>query len=303
MKKIIGHISRVVLLSLVFLGVNSDLNAQEFNCTVLVNTQTLQDSEFSHLQDLKTLVEEYYNRRSWTDDSYREWEKIKCSIEISFLDGSREGADTFRAQFVLNTYRPIFGTSNETSLLAIKDAQWQFIYEPNQTFIQDLNTFNPLTSVLDFYGYLMLGYDYDSFSVLGGSQYFEIARRISDLAQTAGGFGWNTLDEKGRAVLIDQLLDTNNEKIRRAYYDYFYGCLDHYLADIVSARQSGIAALTAFQEVYVDVTGQYVMDVFFDTKNEELVSVFENSNLKGEAYGILIEIDAANASIYDKLIQ
>ncbi len=300
-----GHINLYRLL-FVFLLIGlsvSTASAQEFNCTVQVNTASLQDSEFSHLKRLETLVEEYFNRRSWTDDSYREWEKIKCQIDISFLEGSREGADTFRAQFNLSSSRPIFGTGSETTLLALQDAQWQFIYEPNQTFIQDLNTFNGFTSVLDFYGYLMLGYDYDSFSPLGGSEYFEIARRVSDLAQTTGGFGWNTLDEKGRPTLIEQLLDNTNERIRMAYYDYFFGCLDHYLADIVSARNSGIAALEAFKEVYQEVTGQYIMDVFFDTKNQELVSVFENSNVESQAYGILIEVNAANASVYDRLIQ
>jgi len=294
----------IFILALLLVGVNSDLiKAQEFNCNVKVNTATLADAEFSHLQDLGPLVTEYFNRRSWTDDSYREWEKIGCSIEITFTDGSREGADSFRAQLNINSTRPIYGTSNEVNLINIQDGQWQFIYEPNQTFIQDLNSFDAFTSVLDFYGYLMLGYDYDTFSPLGGEEYFRQARKISDLAQTAGGLGWNTLDEKGRAVLIDQLMDPSFERIRMAYFDYFYGCLDHFLADIVSARQSGLKALQAFQEVYLEVTGQYIMDVFFDAKNKELVAVFENSSLENQAYSILIEIDAANASNYDKLIK
>lgn len=277
--------------------------AQELNCRVTIDISSLAGSEFNHLSELKDQIERYLNDRTWTNDSYRQEERIDCSMQITFRDVSRGGVDVYTAQISVGSQRPIFGTPATTNVFQIVDTSWQFPYERNSSLIFDPERFNALTSVVDYYAYMVLGYDYDTFFELGGTPYFQRARRITELAQAEGGAGWSQVDNRGRAVLVTQLLDPRLEPVRKGYFAYHYGCLDHFIADTRKARQSGIQVLKAMEGVYNDISNQYVMDLFFSTKNQELVSVFDDSDLSAQAYGVLLNVDPSRSSIYDELIR
>ncbi|MGD8415200.1 MAG: DUF4835 family protein, partial [Candidatus Latescibacterota bacterium] len=149
---------------------------QELNCTVRIDNSALAGNDnYSHITQLKPLIEEYLNNRAWTNDRFRREERIRCDLEITMLSGSASGFKTFSAQLSVGAFRPIYGTTQETNVTQIADGNWVFGFEPNSSLVYDPDRFDPLTSVLDFYAYLMLGYDYDSFFPLGGTPHFEQA--------------------------------------------------------------------------------------------------------------------------------
>ncbi|MEM1270239.1 MAG: DUF4835 family protein [Bacteroidota bacterium] len=277
--------------------------AQELQCEVTIDRSLLQGPDFEHLQDLKDTLERYFNERSWTSDRFRPEERIECQFDLTFREANTSGVDLYTAQLTVGSGRPIYGSPTRTSMLQVADVDWQFVYEPNQAILFDPERFDPLASVLDFYAYLILGYDYDSFFNLGGTPYFERARRIAELAQAQSANGWSQVNERSRGALIAQLLDPRMQPVREAFFDYYHGGLDHFVTDPLAARRSALTALQAIEEVFNDVSNQYLVDLFFSTKYQELVNVFDDSPQASDAYGVLLGIDPSRSSSYDRLIE
>lgn len=285
------------------LGVAPEASAQEFNCRVTINASQLAGNEFGFLNDLDEQIEQYFNGRSWTEERFEEFERIACTIQVTFTEA--QGLDRFTATITVGSQRPIYGTPRNVPLITINDSQWQFQYNRGQPLIFDTNRYNALTSLLDFYAYLLLGYDYDTFSELGGTPYFEEAREISELAQAQGDPGWLSIgDDRTRTTLVRQLLDPRYLPLRRAYFLYHFGTLDRFTRDPEAAWQTGFSAIEQIYELFLEVSRKYATDLFFATKSGEIVELFADADdVRNELYALLIEMDPARSSDYDQLLQ
>lgn len=279
------------------------VSAQELNCRVSVNIDALGGNEFTFLNDLRDEIEQYFNGRSWTDDRFEDIERIDCNVSITFSEA--QGLDRFTANITVGSRRPIYATQQSTAIFQVVDSNWQFQYNRGQPLIYDPNRFDPLTSLLDFYALLILGYDYDTFSELGGTPFFQRAREISELAQAQGGEGWVSIgDDQTRTALVRQLLDARYEPLRRAYFLYHLGTLDRFTRNPEEAWQTGYSAIEAIYELFLEVSRRYATDVFFSTKSGEIADLFaEADELRSQLYAMLIEMDPARSSDYDKLLE
>ena len=275
--------------------------AREFLCTASVNYRQLEGSDFEFLDELKELVEDYMNNNSWTEDRFEIHELIQCSVQIVFVENF--SMTSFQAQLILTSSRPIYSTTARTTLLQISDNQWQFNFAQGTPLVFETERFDPLTSVLDYYAYLMLGYDYDTFSELGGEAHFQKAKRIQQLAATANAIGWSALELDGRSRIIDQMTAPQNRPLREAYFQYHFDGLDHFTRDADAARQAVLDVLTKLQELYQELSRQYVFDIFFSTKYHELVGLFEMSSVSNEAYDLLVDVDPSHLTAYNALIE
>ncbi|GIV59154.1 DUF4835 family protein [Rhodocaloribacter litoris] len=289
-------------LGLLMMAGSRPATAQEFNCRVSVNYQNLTGSDFSFLQDLQQAVSEYLNQRSWTEDRFLDHERIDCSFSIFFQEAV--SLSSFRARLVIALSRPIYGTSGQTNVVQISDENWRFDYTRGTPLIHDIDRFDPLTSVLDFYAYLLLGYDYDTFSSLGGTKYFQQARLIAELARSSGAPGWTQLGgDRSRGELISQIQDPRFQPLRQVYFDYHFNGLDLFTSDPDRARANILGVLETLREINRDVSRAYVLDLFFSTKFQELAAVFEGSSLRTQAYDLLAELDPSHLNEYNKLVQ
>lgn len=285
------------------------VSAQELNCRVNVAYSQLSGgTDFQFLQrDFAPAIEAYFNEHLWTEDKFEKDERIDCSFFINITKAT--GLDKFEVQVTVGASRPIYGTSVETQLFQISDNSWKFSYVPNQALIHDPNRFDPLVSVLDYYAYLILGYDYDSFSQMGGTPHFEKARSVVELAQTSGSVGWQVVttgSEFTRGKLIQEITEPRMRAFREASFTYHYEGLDHFLESPDRARQKVLEALTALQQLVKQGSRNSLLDIFLSAKvssgsSSELVSIFLESNVAPRAYGLLIDIDSAGASKYDLL--
>ncbi len=281
--------------------VSQPVFAQEFNCRVTVNYQQLTGSEFSFLKELEERAEIYLNERSFTQDRYQEFERINCLMQIVFEEAVT--LTNFAAKVVLSTSRPIYGVPQVSTIIQISDESWQFSYAQGTPLTYDLERFDPLTSVLDFYAYLMLGYDYDTFEEFGGTPHFERARRIAELAESQGAIGWSDLGgDRGRNDLVDQILDPRFKSLRQAYFNFHYGGLDLFVRETETAQLNVLEALKGLDELYDSVSRQYVLDIFFTTKADEIAAIFEDSALSSEVFNLLSRVDPANLTKYEKLV-
>ena len=275
--------------------------AREFECTVTINYRQLEGSGFDFLDDLPGLVQDYINKNNWTDDRYEPHELIECAMQIIILEAFTQ--TTFRAQLVLTSTRPIYGTTAKTTVLQINDNQWEFAFAQGTPLIFETERYNHLTSVLDYYAYVMLAYDYDTFSELGGEQHFQKARRIQQSAATANGAGWSNLDPQSRVQLVEQMTGPRFKPLREAYFNYHFFGLDHFTTEVDEARNVILGVLVTMQELYNELSRQYVFDIFFSTKYKELASVFEQSSVSSQAYSLLASVDPSHLTTYDQLVQ
>ncbi|MCY4159749.1 MAG: DUF4835 family protein [Bacteroidetes bacterium] len=279
----------------------SDSMAREFQCTAQINYRQLEGSGFSFLDDLREQVEEYMNNNNWTEDRFELHELIECSIQIIFKESFT--LTSFGAQMILNSTRPIYGTMAKTPVLQISDEEWTFNYSQGAPLVFEIERFDGLTSVLDYYAYLMLGYDYDSFSEYGGEQHFQTAKRIQQLAVASNAAGWSTIDVDGRAGIVDQMTSPRLRPLRQVYYQYHIEALDLFTLDQNAAREKVLEILQTMTELYQDQSRQYVFDIFFGTKYKELVGIFEDSDESGQAYDFLADVDPSRLSSYNALIE
>ena len=279
-------------------------HAQEFNCTVSVDRSQLQGDEYSFLDELRDDVTRYFNNRAWTEDVFLDRERIDCSIQIVLNEA--EGLSLFRGKIVVRASRPIYGTAQPTTLLLISDDAWNFTYTRGQSLVYDPERYDAFLSVLDFYAFTILGYDYDSFSSLGGTPYFEQARRIAERARSdAGAVGWGNEfgEERSRFDLVRELLDPAFLPLRRAHFTYHYDVLDHFLIEPEQSWEQATEVLRALNELFLQFNARrYASDVFFTAKFNELAALFAEAPQRSEAYALLSEMDPAHLSSYDALV-
>lgn len=276
--------------------------AQEFECNVSVDYTQLQGSDFTFLNELDERIEEYINDNVWTQDRFEDLERIDCELKLT-LDAA-VSLTSFRGKLAVSMRRPIYGTSQATTVVQFLDPDISFNYTQGTSLTFDLERHDPLTSVLNFYAYLMLGYDYDTFSEFGGTQHFETARRIAEIGQNSGSPGWLAVGgDQGRMNLVSQILDTRYRPLRQAYFTYHYGGLDHFVIETEVARQRVFEMLQGLRELQQNVSRSYAIDAFFMAKYAELTAVFSGSELSNQAYQLLSQVDPAHMTKYNELVR
>lgn len=279
-------------------------HAQELSCRVQIDDSQISgaESEFEFLDDLERQIQEYMNTRSWTDDRFLRHEQISCSMQIVILESV--SLSEFRARLIVTSRRPIYGTSQSSVVARVNDPEWRFEFSRGATLNYDLDRYDPLTSVLDFYAYLILGYDYDTFSPLGGTPYFETAQTVADQAEGSGDPGWSSVGtQQNRVQLLSNLLDQRHEPLRRVYYDYHRQALDRFVKETDAARQSMLEVLQTLQSLTDRLSRSFALNLFFSTKNDELTAVFAGSELESQAHSLLVQMDPSHSSQYDRLTE
>lgn len=276
--------------------------AQELSCRVQIDRSQLSGSEFSFLDDLERRIREYMNTQNWTDDRFLAHEKIACDMQIIIRESV--SLTEFRARLIVTSRRPIHETAQSTVVVRISDPEWQFEYGRGTSLNFDLQQYNSLTSVLDFYAYVILGYDYDTFSKLGGTPYFETARRIANRADGNGDPGWSVVGgQQNRRQLINDLLTQRHRPLRTLYYKYHLQGLDRFVKNPEKAREVMFDVVQKLQKLNRNLSGSYPLNLFFSTKYQELAAIFKEGDLQDRAYNLLTQIDPSHSSEYERIVQ
>ncbi len=288
---------------IIFLFSTFSVKGQEFNCNVTLNNDLLEGASFTYITELEQQIEDYINEFKWTDIEFQEHERIICQIQIVIESGNSNF--DFASRVVFSFRRPIYNTNTETTSIILSDDTWKFNYPQGRSFIHDELQFDELTGLIDFFIYLGLGYDFDSFSPLGGTPYFLKAQNIVDLAQTTSAIGWSrsTNNRRNRYTLITDLLNNSYEPLRQAYYTYHRNGLDHFIMDENLARTNVLEALKQIRDAKRRATSNYLFDIFFDTKSREIAGIFEGADtrIKLQAYNVLLETDQGHLTEYSGL--
>jgi hypothetical protein len=194
-------------------------------------------------------------------------------------------------------------------VLNFVDNNLQFKYVEFQTLEFDPSSHRAnLISVLAYYVYIILGVDYDTYSLLGGTEFYQVAEKIVTNAQNAAEPGWKPYDgsrNRNRYWLVKNLLDKEYEGVRRFIYDYDINGLDRMESRIAEARTSMVESLRLLQEVYRQKPDpfMYLIQIVMESKVDELINIFSGAfpEEKSRVIQILVEIDPANKTKYEKI--
>ena len=284
-----------------------NVNAQELQCDVVVNSEQVQYTDKQLFTDMQTRIFEFMNNRRWTDQAYRPEERIKCRLLINLTEMPEIGV--FKANVQVVSVRPAYGTGYESTLFSFIDKDWTFQFNTAQPldFAENSYTSN-LSSMLAFYAYMIIGMDNDSFGRLGGAPAFDKARGILNLAasQGAGYQGWKAFDSnRNRYWLIDNMQDPQFLPFREGVYNMHRQGLDIMVENPEKARQSVLTVLESVQRLQQQKPNSAAVRSFFDAKADELVNMFKNAApaQKQQAYTLLSQTDPTNNSKYEVLLK
>lgn len=289
---------------LAFLGLSESVIAQEIKANVILDKSQLKGATgINYVDDIKSVIERYINEHKWTNDTYREVERIVMNIQVSLL--SIDGSSNFESALIVTAERPIYNSTSQSILFQFSEPSWKFNYTPNRTLLNDPLQYDDFATMLDYYVMLALGYDGDSFAELGGTSYFRRAQNIVDVAAAAGGTGWSssTSSLKNRYFLISRLNDPNYDRFRKAYYQYHRKGLDLFIDNQTTSRNNVMEALKSIYENKRQTADTFVFDIFFNAKFRELAGIFGDAEQqqRTQAYQLLSQADPSHLTEYDKL--
>jgi len=278
--------------------------AQELNCKVLVNMDQIQSSDKASLKaDMEKSFAAFLNSRKWTNDIYKAYEKINCSIFINISQMPSIGS--FKANAQITAARPIYDTNYETVVFNFADREFEFEYIESQPMEYNDNTYiNNLTSMLAFYAYTILAVDYDSFSELGGNPYVQKMLTVVNNSQSSSHPGWIALgSNRSRFALMDNMNNAQMVDLRKNSYKYHRLALDNFDKNPEQGRDQILDVLRTVKKVWTINPTAVLVVTFFDAKANELTSIFTDANLnvKREAYDLLTSLDPKR-TVYQKII-
>ncbi|MDF1611555.1 MAG: DUF4835 family protein [Stygiobacter sp.] len=289
------------LIGLIFIA--SNIIAQELDATVTINTEQLPTASRDRLDNFKNQIQDYLNNNKFTSQPWQ-GERIKCNFTVFFISAADEV--TYNAQLVVSSQRPIENSELNSLMLSIMDNSWSFKYEKGQAMYFNQTDFDPLTSLLDYYAYLIIGFDADSFDKLGGTDYFQ---KAFDIAVRGGSSkfakGW-LLDSSpfNRRALVENLLNAKYQQFRIDYFDYHYNGID-----LINSKDKNVGLnnmiklIKNLEKAKNQIDWRSVLlKVFFDAKAGEI-----SEYLKGYAdksiFETLKKIDAPHTSKYDEALK
>lgn len=263
MKKIVSF------LLLFFVGLTQ---AQQLNCTVQVNADKVTGTNTQIFKTLEKSVSEFVNKTDWNGDSYKQSEKINCSMVI--VVNSYEN-DQFSASIQVQSTRPVFNSSYSSPVFNFNDKDFSFKYIE----FENLN-FNPssfdsnLVSVLAFYSYMIIGFDADTFALKGGNPSFDLAQQVLNAAQQGGYKGWAQTDSnQNRYFLATDVLSGTYDNFRIAMYQFHREGLDTMNLDVKASKNKIIESINTLSKLYAVRPSAFLTRVFFDAKADEIVSI------------------------------
>lgn len=303
-------IKKIVTVAL-FCIIAGTVNAQELQARIsVISSKISSQVDKKVFQTLQGALNNFINNRKWTGDNFQAGEKISCSFLLNV--DKQLGDNLFSASLTIQAARPIYNSTYESPLINYIDNDLAFRYiefQPldfNENRIQgsDPEAAN-LTATIAYYVYIILGMDYDSYSLRGGDPFFQKAWNIVNNAPEAGDIkGWKQFDGlRNRYFLAENINNSRFALIHDAIYTYYRSGLDNFYDKEDQARKSVINCLNYLNTINTDNPNSMLLQFFFQGKASELINMFSkaDADLRQRAKNLLSKLDVTNINAYKSL--
>jgi hypothetical protein len=188
----------------------------------------------------------------------------------------------------------------------VNDGDFEFVWDGSSViqFMPDQFRDN-LSSVLAFYAYMILGMDYDSMGLEGGTDQFLKAQTIVANAQNAPQAGWKaSQSQQNRYWLVENMLSQTFRPVRSCLYHYHRLGMDRLYEDVDKARMTIADALIEMRQTHRIRPSSYNLQLFFLAKSDEILKVFGPAPEpeKTRLLPVLKQMDPGNISKYDSIL-
>lgn len=296
---------------ILFAGIMATAKAQEIQARVTVMTQRISTQiDKKIFQTLQTSLTNFLNTRRWTTDTYQPNEKIQCNFLLSIEQ--ELGNNIYKGKLTVQAARPIYNTSYDSPIMNYLDDNVTFRYvefqpiEFNENRVQGNDPLAAnITAVLAFYVNMILGFDYDSYSLRGGDAYFQKAWNIVNNAPENKDIGgWKSFESiRNRYWLAENLNNNRFALIHDALYAYYRSGMDVFQENEDAGRNGILNCLSFLGTINTENPNSMILQFFFQGKSTELVKVFTKANAeqKTRARELLTRLDITNAAAYKEL--
>ena len=278
--------------------------SQELNCQVEINSDQVGGTNRSVFETLQTAITEYMNTNVFTNAQFSPNEKIDCRLYFTIKEVND---NTFSGDLQIQSTRPVYNASLTTTLINFKDTKLEFEYQENEPLIFSTSSMeSQLTAILNFYAYLILAIDFDSFSPKGGEVYFDRLKEIVQMAQSSGASGWKAFeDTKNRSAVLSAWTDPATSSLRDLIYQYHRRGLDEMSLSPDKGRGNITSSLENLKKVF-DVAPMSVgLSMFKDAKLDELVNIYSKAPAeeRTKVYDLLQPMYPTDQDRLDKIKQ
>ncbi len=295
---------RKSLSTLFFIAVFGFSYGQELQCVIDIQSPN-QGSDKQVYDQMKDAITKYVNLRKWTNLKFEPQERIKC--RMLFIINGRPAIDQFTGTLQVQLIRPVYNSNYESVVLNIRDQNIGFTFTAFTPLeFSENNYISELTSILNFYSYMLIGFDAETFELRGGVPYFQKAQNIVNLGASSGGQGWRNFDgTQNRYWLVNDVLDNSLSKIHNVFYTYHRQGLDQMEKNITQARKVIVRALRDLQVVNQRYPAKYITRTFITAKSPEILQMFEKAETqeKRELVAIMEKLDPAHTDDYQNLMK
>ena len=303
----------ILLFTVALTAVQSPVRAQELQANVSVNaTRISNTTDHKIFQTLQSAIHDFLNGRRWSNESFQNNEKIMCNFLVTITSAGDN--NTFSASLTVQAGRPIYNSSYQSPLINYNDESFSFRYvefQPldfNENRVQGSEPFAAnLTAQLAYYVYIILGLDFDSYSLRGGDPYFQKALNIVNNAPDNSAIsGWKAFDGvRNRYWLIENLTNSKYTLIHDAFYNYYRTGLDQMYDKETEGRAGILNCLNMLNTINTENPNTMIMQFFFQGKASEMSKVFQKSapDEKSRALELLTKLDISNINKYKQDLQ
>lgn len=278
------------------------LNAEELNCNVEVNTSKVEGTDKSVFDELQEKITEYINTREWTDTQFSANEKIECNL---FITVSKYENDRITGDLQVQLIRPVFNSTYTTTLFNFKDTKIEFEHRLGDQLVFNESTMESnLTAILNYYVYLILALDFDSFSPLGGQAYWDRVATVVQMAQSSGELGWRAFeDSKNRSAVLAAYTDPASQAMRDILYKYHRQGLDQMFTSPDKGRAAITDCIKELKQIHETQPMSVALSIFRDSKLDELVNVYSKAQEteRKDVYDILSRIYPTETERLEKI--
>jgi hypothetical protein len=299
---------RLIFLFVTAVFLSSNVAAQELQAKITVNASRISSQiDKKVFQTLQNALNNFVNSRKWTKDNFQPNEKIVCNFLLNIAEVSSD--NVYKASLTIQAARPVFNSGYDSPIVNFLDDAITFRYveyqpvEFNENRVSGSDPLvSNLTAVFAYYVNIILGMDFDSFSLRGGDPYFQKAQNIVNNAPDGRDItGWRNFDGlRNRYWLADNFTNSKYTLIHDAIYSYYRLGLDHMYDKETEARTAISNTLNFLNNINTENPNSMVVAFFFQGKSKEFVGVFKKTppDERSRALDILARLDIVNSNTY-----
>lgn len=264
---------RKILSLLIFALLAASAAAQELNCRVEVNSDKITGTNKSVFTTLQEAITSYMNDTKFTAAQYSPIEKIDGTL---FFTIKEYDGDKMTGDLQVQATRPAYNASYTTNLINFRDSKVEFTYSEGEPLtFNESNMESQLTAILNFYAYLIIAIDTDSFAPRGGEAAWDRVKTIVQQAQSSGETGWRAFDDnKNRAAVLGAYTDPSTQQLRDMVYKYHREGIDQMSVSPDKGRAAITESLETLKNIYNVAPMSVGLSMFRDSKLDELVNVY-----------------------------